>query len=163
MDVVTVPADLKLHPIGGKEVTMAQQVSMFHFVAVVIDPYTYESSWILEPARRILFEYDGADCRPAWIVTADEDDAKEFLGPLANEYMTFTDPDRNAVKAFELESLPALVHVGTNLEIAGSAEGWNPSAWRAVTHTLSDMMYWHRPNVPEPNDPLPFVGSPALG
>lgn len=161
--MVTVPADLKLHPIGGKEVTMAQQVSMFHFVAVVIDPYTYESSWILDPARRILFEYDEADCRPGWIVTADEDDAKAFLGPLADEYMTFCDPDREAVKAFGLETVPAIVHIGTNLEILGSAEGWSPSEWRTVTHRLSDMMHWHRPTVPEPADPLPFVGTPALG
>lgn len=163
MHVVSVPADLKLHPIGGNEVTVAQQVSLFHLVVVVIDPYTYESSWILEPARRILFEYNEADCRPAWLVTAPESDALEFLGPLADEYVTFTDPDRNFVSAAGIETIPAFVHIGPNLEVLGAAEGWNPPAWRDVAFKLSDMMSWHRPTIPDTQDPLPFVGTPAAG
>ena len=65
--VATVPADLKLEPIGGEPLTMSDQVTMFHLVTVVLDPYTYESAWLLETAGRILGELVGADCRVAWL------------------------------------------------------------------------------------------------
>ena len=77
---------------------------MFHLVAVVLDPYTYESSWILSTATRVLREYAGADCRVAFIVTADVDDANQFLGPLAEEFLVFVDPDRVASTRWESQA-----------------------------------------------------------
>ena len=136
---------------------------MFHLVVVALDPYTYESSWLLETAGRILDEFVGADCRAGWLVTADEADTKRFLGPWADRYITFCDPERAAVRAVGLDSLPALVHVGNDLSVIGAAEGWDPETWRPITDNLGRMMAWSRPVVPAPNDPLPFAGSPVAG
>ena len=36
---------------------------MFHLAIVVLDPYTYESSWILDTATRVLRNFAAADCR----------------------------------------------------------------------------------------------------
>lgn len=161
--MATVPADLKLEPIGGEPLTMSDQVTMFHLVTVVLDPYTYESAWILETAGRILGELVGADCRVAWLVTAPEKDALAFLGPWADRFLTFADPERTAVEALGVEQIPALVHVGNDLSIIGKADGWDPEQWRPVTDNLARMMSWSRPVYPKPGDPMPFEGSPAAG
>ncbi|MBI2710938.1 MAG: hypothetical protein HYX34_14795 [Actinobacteria bacterium] len=158
-----VPAELTLTTIGGSSATAAQWVTTFHLALVAIDPYTNESSWLLETAARILTTFRGADCRTGWLVTADADDARAFLGPWADELLTFVDPDRIAVKALGLERLPALVHVRQDLAVVGVAEGWHPAEWEAVTDNLGRIMSWSRPVLPAAGDPTPFAGSPALG
>jgi len=161
--VATVPPDLTLRPHGGEPLTVADQVTMFHLVLVVLDPYTYESSWLLETAGRILAEFEEADCRTGWLVTADEADTSAFLGPWEQKLLTFCDPDRSAVKGLGIESIPALIHIGGDLTVIGKAEGWQPDEWRAVTSNLATMMSWSRPNFPKTGDPVPFAGSPAAG
>jgi hypothetical protein len=161
--VATVPADLKLEPIGGEPLTMSDQVTMFHLVTVVLDPYTYESAWILETAGRVLGELVGADCRVAWLVTADEKDALAFLGPWAERFLTFVDPDRTVVTALGVEEIPALVHIGNDLSIIGKADGWDPEQWRPITDNLAKMMSWSKPLLPKTGDPMPFAGSPVAG
>lgn len=160
---MTLPADLELHPIGGEARSLEEMISFFHLVVVAIDPYTYESSWILPTAGRILSAFEGADCRVAWLVTADEDDAREFLGPWAERVLTLCDPDRTAVKALGVREIPALVHVGNDRSVVGSADGWDPAAWKAITDNLATMMAWSRAIFPKPGDPAPFRGSPVDG
>ncbi len=135
---------------------------MFHLAVVVIDPYTYESSWILDTATRVLRTYAGADCRVAFLSTADEADTRTFLGPLIDEFLAFFDPERLAVKSFGLEHLPAFVHINQRGALDAKAEGWQPDEWRAVAENLTRQMSWGRPSIPAAGDPLPFEGSPAL-
>lgn len=161
--MASVSADLTLHPHGGESLSIADQVTMFHLVAVVLDPYTYESSWILETAGRILDEFKGADCRTAWIVTADEDDASAFLGPWEQRLLTFCDPERELVAGLGVEQIPALVHIGNDLSVIGLADGWDPAEWRPITDNLAKMMSWSRPLFPKPGDPTAFEGSAADG
>ncbi|MFM7069515.1 MAG: hypothetical protein ACKOYM_08665 [Actinomycetes bacterium] len=161
--MATVPADLILHPLGGEPRTAAEQVQIFQLVVVVIDPYTSESSWLLETAGRILTEFSGADCRVGWLVTAPDDDARTFLGPWADRLMVFCDPERAAVEALGLEQIPSLVHVGHDLSIVGVAEGWDPESWRPVLDNLAAMMSWSRPSLHRAGDPVAFAGSPAKG
>ncbi|MFV0318610.1 MAG: TlpA family protein disulfide reductase [Microthrixaceae bacterium] len=154
---------VELHPLGGEPVSLAQQTRLFQLMAVVIDPYTDESSWILRTASRILGEFAEADCRTAWIVTCGEDDSKRFLGPYADEFLTFCDEDRSVVDALGLDTLPALVTVDNDGEVMGSAEGWDPPAWREVTDEIAGILAWSRPVYPKPGDPAPFPGTPAKG
>lgn len=161
--MTTLPADLEFHPIGGEARTLEELVSLFHLVVVAIDPYTYESSWILPTAGRILGEFDGADCRVAWLVTAPEDDARTFLGPWAERILTLCDPERTVVSALELTEIPSLVHIGPDRSIVGRADGWDPAAWRPITDHLAKMMSWNRAMYPKPGDPAPFRGTPADG
>jgi hypothetical protein len=143
-------------------VTLADQTRLFHLVAVVLDPYTEESAWILKVASRILFELSESDARVAWIITCDEQDARTFLGPHAEQVLTFCDPDREVVKALGLSEIPALVHVATNQDV-DFAEGWDPDGWKPITNKLAKILSWHKPPYPRPGDPAPFPGSPALG
>lgn len=137
-------------------------MTTFHLAMVVLDPFTYESSWIIETAGRILTNYAGADCRPAWLVTGNPEQARQFLGPWAERLLTFTDPDRTMVKSLGLERLPAFVHLNQLLELEGVAEGWAPAEWSAVAANLSSLMHWSRPTIPESGDPTPYTGSESL-
>ena len=157
------PADLELAPLNGQPQTIQGWLTMFHLVMVVLDPFTHESAWILKTVSRILRIYEEADCRVALMVTATPAEAKMFLGPYAEDFLTFADPDRTAVKALGLERLPALVHIRQDLSIAGASEGWDPPEWKAITDNLSLAMSWSKPLIPAPGDPAPYEGSPAAG
>src|SRR5438445_13448208 len=87
-------------------------ISMFHFVFVAVNPRNDRSGWILDTAERIFETYDDADCRVAWLVAGTPGEARRLLGPLADEVVTFADPDLAATRAFGLSALPAIVHLG---------------------------------------------------
>lgn len=157
-----VSADLELTPLSGRSRTIAEWTTNFHLAVVVLDPYTLESSWILDTATRILTRYAEADVRIAFLVSASIEEAKQFLGPLAERFLVFADPERSAVRAFALDSLPAFVHINQHHQVEAVAQGWEPEQWRAVAANLSDRMDWTVPIIPENRDPSPFVGSPAL-
>ena len=157
------PPDLTLTPINGAGRSVAQLLTTFHLCFVALDPFTNESAWILPTAARILTTFEQADVRIAWLVAGTPRECRMFLGPWAREVLTFSDPDRQAIKAFGLERLPAIVHLGMDGTIENSAEGWRPSEWRAVTDHLADVTGWKAPSYPLPKDPGPFEGSPAVG
>ena len=154
---------MKITAIGGEPRTIGEWLTTFQLLTVVIDPYTYESAWILDTARRFLDTFRGADCRVAWTVTADERDAKRFLGPLADEFLTFLDPNRDLVGALELERLPALVYLRQDLAVIGTAQGWQPAEWEHVGALAGKVNSWSHPQLPVAGDPGPFAGSPAKG
>lgn len=154
--------ELPLTPLRGAPLPLSGWLTTFHLVLVAVDPFTNESAWILPTAQRILHVYEDADCRVAWLITCTPEEAELFLGPLAREFLTFVDPDREVVKGLGLERLPALVHVLPDATLAGVAEGWDPYRWREVTEELSHLLGWTRPAIPAPRDPQPFAGSPAL-
>lgn len=160
---VTPPAEVELKPLGGEPLTLARQTRLFQLMAVVLDPYTEESSWILRTAAWILEEFAEADCRTAWIMTCGEADARTFLGPYAEQFLTFCDEDRSVATALGVSAIPALVAVGTDGEVIASADGWDPPAWRQVTDEMSRILAWHRPVFPRAVDPVPFPGSPVTG
>ncbi|HEY6534174.1 MAG TPA: hypothetical protein VIY72_17825 [Acidimicrobiales bacterium] len=161
--ITDVPADVQLTPLTGSPRTIAEWTTTFHLAIVVLDPYTLESSWILGTAARILSRYAEADVRIAFAVTCSPEEARRFMGPLTEEYLVFTDPDRAVVEALGLESLPAFVHVNQHHQVEAVAEGWNPEAWREVAENLSDRMDWTVPVIPDNGDPTPFAGTPAAG
>lgn len=152
-----------LSPLGADPRPLEEWLTTFHLATVVLDPYTNESSWVLKPAVRILEALRGSHARVNLMVTADADDTKQFLGPLADRFLVFCDPDRAAVKAFGLESLPAFVFVAVDGNVVASAEGWDPAAWRTVAHEIATWTKWLAPTIPLPGEPGPFRGSPALG
>ncbi len=157
------PPDLELTPLNGEARTVGAWVTLFNLAVVVLDPYTYESAWVLDEAGRILETYTPADVRVAWVVTAPEAEAREFLGPWADRLLTFVDPERALVKGLGLEALPAFVHINMAGHPEAVAEGWDPMAWRAVAHNLSKVLDWTVPVIPSTGAPAPYAGSPALG
>lgn len=156
------PADLTLVPLQGEPHTVAEWVTTFHLALVVLDPFTYESAWLLEEAGRILDTYTAADVRVGWLVAGSADEARQFLGPWAEQLLTFIDPEREAVKALGLEQLPAFVHIDMACQVASSAEGWQPAEWREALAELSRTLSWTQPALPGPGAPGPFTGTPAL-
>jgi hypothetical protein len=156
------PADLVLTPLGREAHTLDEWLTTFHLASVVIDPYTNESAWILNTAARILKGFAGAAVRVNFLITCDAADAKAFLGPLADEFLVFTDPERIAVKALGLDALPAFVFILSDCTVAASAEGWDPIEWRQVAEVIATTTAWSKPTIPAAGDPGPFRGTPAL-
>ena len=156
------PADLILTPVNGEGRPLREWLDLFLMSPVVLDPYTNESSWVLKTARRILDELQGAGVRTCFVVTANIADTRAFLGPYADEVLTFVDPDRAFVKGLGLKRLPAFALLLSDGTLAASAEGWHPSEWRAVAERIAVVTSWSKPNIPTPTDPPPFEGSPAV-
>jgi hypothetical protein len=157
------PADLRLAPINGEARTIAEWLTTFQLATVVLDPFTNESSWILDTAGRVLLHFREADCRVAFIVTGTADEARQFLGPWADKVLTFADPDRDTVRGLSLNELPAFLHIRGDRTVAAAAEGWDPEEWRKVADSLAENNSWTAPLIPESGDPSPYAGSAAAG
>lgn len=154
-----VAVDLELTPLDGDARSMSEWLTTFPLVAVVLDPYTHESAWVLDSARRILTHFNEADCRPCWIVTSDAADARRFLGPYAEEFLTFTDPNGATARGLGMGSAPAIALIRQDGELTAKAEGWNADEWREVVEAVTALTKWSRPEIPAPGDPVPFPGT----
>ena len=161
------PADLVLTPltkgVAGTARPLMEWLTTFHLASVVLDPYTNESSWILRTASRVLEEFRGCDVRINMIVTAGATDAARFLGPLADRFLVFCDPDRAVVKAMGLTELPAFVLTRVDGVVDAQAQGWHPAEWENVCDAIARITKWTSIELPTSGDPVPFHGSPALG
>jgi hypothetical protein len=158
--VADAPADLVLDSIQGDGYRLRDWLATFPLALVALDPYTHESAWILETAGRFLRHFAPADVRCGWLVTAGDEDCRRFLGPWADEFITFADPERSAVGALGVEWLPALVHVEHDRSVR-VANGWDPEAWAKIAAYMAHLLKWTRPVMPRPGDPVPYRGTPA--
>ncbi len=159
---ITAPDDLTLTPLHGDPRPLREWLTTFHLASVALDPYTNESSWILPTAKRVLEAFQGAAVRANFLVTCGPDEAQEFLGPLAKEFLVFCDPDRVVVKGLGLKTLPAFVFVRIDGTVAAAAEGWNATEWRAVAKEIATTTQWTAPALPDQGDPTAFAGTPAF-
>jgi hypothetical protein len=161
------PTDLTLTPLEGEGLGQTRPImdwlTTFHLASVVLDPYTNESSWVLRSATRILEQFRDTDARINLIVTAGPEDARAFLGPLAEQYLVFCDPERAAVRAMGLKTLPAFAFIRVDGDVAAVAEGWNPPEWGTVAEAIAEATAWTSVLIPGHDDPSPFHGSPAFG
>ena len=156
------PSELILTPLTGKGFPLTAYLVQSHLLLVALDPFTNESAWLLNTAVRVLQTFEQADCSVAFLMTgADADESRQFLGPHAREFLTFPDANRAITRAFGLERVPALIHVGSDGKLVNAAEDWNPDAWQVVTDELARMMRWTGPVLPNPKDPGAFVGTAA--
>jgi len=161
--VATAPdPELELEHLSGEARPLSDWLTTFPLVLAVIDPYTHESAWILKTIARIFEGFRGADCRVAWLVTADRDGTKQFLGPMADDFLTYIDPGRVMVKSLQLSVLPALVVLRQDGSLLGAAEGWNPATWRPLAEELAQFTSWSKPTIPVKGDPVAYPGTPAL-
>ena len=154
--------DLTLTPLVGRARTLREQLTTFGLASIVIDPYTNESSWILDTAVRVLRQFSGADVRTNFTITCDADDARAFLGPYADEFVVFLDPDRSLVKGLGLTEIPAFVYLQNDGSIPASAQGWDAAEWNTVATAIAQNCAWSKPSLPAPGDPVAFRGTPAL-
>lgn len=161
--VAILDGDPELNPLTGDARPLSDWLTTFPMAVGAIDPYTHESSWLLDTIKRVFHHYRGAGVRVAWLCTADEAGTRSFLGPYAEEFLTFSDPNYEAVKALGLSSLPALALVRQDGEVVASAEGWDPSEWRTVAEAIEDITDWTPIAIPGPADPAAYRGTAVAG
>ena len=155
--------DTTLMSLGGETRPLEEWLTTFHLASVVLDPYTNESSWVLKTAARILENLRGTDARVNFVVTADADSTRQFLGPLTEQFLVYCDPSRAFVRTLNLAQLPAFVFIRLDGTLQASAEGWDAAEWRAVAEQIAAATAWISPTIPIAGDPGPFHGTPALG
>lgn len=154
--------DTRLQPLNGEARPLEQWLTTFHLATIVLDPFTNESAWILPTAARILRQFAGASVRTNFVITASQNEAREFLGPHADEFLVFCDPAREFVKQLGATELPAFVYIQIDGTIPVSAQGWNAKAWSSVAEHIANVVSWSKPSIPVAGDPGSFKGSPAL-
>ncbi len=120
----------------GETRPLADWLTTFPLVAVVLDPFTHESAWILDDARR-------------------------FLGTYADEFLTFTDPDLEVIRGIGIGATPAFALLRHDGTISAKAEGWSPQSWRKVAEAIVALTRWSRPMIPDAGDPAEFTGHPV--
>jgi hypothetical protein len=157
--VVTAALDLDLQPLDGDGRPLRELLTTFPLAAVVLDPFTHESAWILDSSKRILEHFAGADCRTCWILTCSADDGRRFLGPYADDVLAFADANRTVVKGLGVEEAPAFLLIRQDGEVTAKAEGWDPETWREVAEAVAAITQWSRPMIPAVGDPVPYSGT----
>lgn len=158
--MVTAALDLDLQPLDGDARPLGDWLTTFPLVPVILDPFTHESAWILDTSKRILQHFGGADCRICWILTCSPDDARRFLGPYADEVLTFTDEGKTITSTLGVEEAPAFLLLRQDGAVVAKAEGWDPDEWREVAEAVAALTSWSRPAVPAAGDPVAFGGTP---
>ena len=143
--MTTALLDVELAPLGAEARPLEDWLTTFPLLPVLLDPYTNESAWILHTARRILVAYAEAGCRGCWVVTCGPDDARRFLGPYAQEILTFADPDRRVPAALGIDTLPAIAFVLPERSGHRSRPGLEP---RGVEGRRGDRLGVHRMAAP---------------
>lgn len=157
--MATVSEDIILDSIRGKGFPVRDWLTSYPLLVVVLDPFTNESSWILETAGRLLGHFQPSDVRTAFLVAGDDEECQRFLGPWSETFLTFADPDHQAISKLGLERVPALAVVRPDMELQ-VADGWDPEAWHAIVSPLAKMLSWSMPLIPAPGNPAPFLGTP---
>jgi len=152
----TASLDVTLTPLTGKGRTLKEWLTTFHLAVVALDPFDNQGAWILPIAKRVLHHFSQADVRVALLLPATPDECRRFLGPLVNEFLTFSDPDSSAIKGMGLTRLPAFVHVAMDGTIEGKSEGWQPNEWQAICDNLARVTSWSSPVVERDGDPAAF-------
>lgn len=160
--IISPNLDTQLQPLNGDARPLEEWLTTFHLVSIVLDPFTNESAWILPTAVRILRQFGGASVRTNFVVTATAQETREFLGPLADEFLVFIDPSRTIVKQFALTELPAFVYVQIDGTVPVNAQGWNAKSWNSVAEHIANVVSWRKPSIPSAGDPGSFKGTPAL-
>lgn len=148
---------IPLTTIAGRTRTLDDWLTTFDLCLVAM-PAKPEAAVYVKASRRALDVFQGADCKTAFLVTANELQARRLLGPAADEYVVFLDPERDFVRSLGLEALPAFVHLRADTTLVDAAEGWDPRAWHRVSEGLGKAMAWSHAIYPLPGDPPPFTG-----
>lgn len=148
---------LELTTIRGVTRTIDDWTTTFHLALTVL-PGRPDASAFVRVGRRIADVLGGSDCRTAFLVVGNERAARRVLGPVADAYLCFLDPEGTVVAGFGLARLPAFVHVRLDTTLAGAAEGWDPEEWDDAVERLAKEMAWTKPLIPAPGDPRPFPG-----
>ena len=152
------PPDLVLTPLNGEPRGIDDWVTLFPLALVVLDPYTYESAWLLEEAGRILTSFTAADIRVGWLATSTADEAREFLGPWADKLLTFVDPEPRSREGARPRDPARVRRRQHGDKIEAVAEGWDPPAWRAAVHQLADVPRLVGTGDPRAGRPSPLSG-----
>ena len=90
----------------------------------------------------------GSDARVNFLVTADEADTRAFLGPLVEEFLVFTDPDRRRSRRSASAQLPAFVFIRVDGTVSGRRRGMGRRRVAGRRRRDRAATAWSAPDIP---------------
>lgn len=136
--------NLALANLKGTTRSLDDWATVFNLAIVLIPPRP-ESSAFNPVIERIFATLGDADVRTTICVGGPASMARKILGPLAEQYLVWCDPDQALAKGLGLERLPAFVHLRQDTTLVAAAQGWSASEWQKVADGIAKHTHWSSP------------------
>lgn len=150
---------LQLTSLRGATRTLDDWATVFK-LAIVILPPRPEAKAFVPVVERIFATFADSDVRTCVCVPSTAAVAERIVGPLAQRYLVFCDPDNALATSLGLERLPAFVHLRQDTSLVTAAQGWSPTEWQRVADEIARSVHWTSPVVAGRGDPPPSPGWP---
>ena len=153
---------IELTSIDGVTRTLDDWATSFNLAIVMLPARAEASAWI-PIIRRIYATFGDSDVRTTLWVPSTAPITRRILGDLANEYLTFADPDGAFATSLGLERLPAFAHLRQDTTLVSAAQGWSVSEWQKVADGIAKHVHWTSPTITGVNGPAPTPGWALAG
>jgi hypothetical protein len=153
--------NLALANIKGTTRSLDDWATVFN-LAIVLLPPRPESSAFNPVIERIFATLGDADVRATIWIAGPPSMARKILGPLADQYLVWCDPDHALAKGLGLERLPAFVHLRQDTTLVAAAQGWSTSEWQRIADGIASHVHWSSPVLAGRGNP-PATPGWALG
>jgi hypothetical protein len=150
---------LQLTSLRGVTRTLDDWATIFN-LAIVILPPRPEATAFVPVIERIFATFGDSDVRTCVCVPSTAAITERIVGPLAERYLVFTDPDGALPASLGIERLPAFVHLRQDTSLVTAAQGWSPTEWQRVADEIARSVHWTAPIVAGRGDPPPSPGWP---
>jgi hypothetical protein len=148
---------LALTSLSGVTRTVDDWATIFN-LAIVMLPARAEAAAFVPVIKRIYATFGDSDVRTTIWIPSTPTIARRILGPLADDFLTFCDPDGALASSLAIERLPAFVHLRQDTTLVNSAQGWSPSEWQKVADGVAKHVHWTSPNIASNKNPAPSPG-----
>ena len=148
---------LALTTLTGVTRTLDDWATIFN-LSIVMLPARAEASAFVPVIKRLYATLGDSDVRTAVWIPSTAAITRRILGDIADQFLTFCDPDSLLANALQLERLPAFVHLRQDTTLAGIAQGWSPSEWQGVADEIAKHVHWIAPVVRGTGNPAPSPG-----
>ena len=148
---------LPLTSLSGVTRTIDDWATIFN-LAIVMLPARAEAAAFVPVIQRIYATFGDSDVRTTVWIPSTAAITRRILGSIADDYLTFCDPDGALASSLSIERLPAFVHLRQDTTLVGSAQGWSPSEWQKVANGIAKHVHWTSPNIASKTNPAPSPG-----
>ncbi len=148
---------LELTSLAGVTHTLDDWATTFN-LAIILLPSRAEAAAFVPVIKRIYATFGDSDVRTTVWVPSTAAITRRILGNIADDYLTFCDPDGALSSSLSLDRAPAFVHLRQDTTLVAAAQGWSPTAWQKVADGIAKHVHWSSPVVTGAGTPAPSPG-----
>ena len=148
---------LALTSLTGVTRTLDDWATIFS-LAIVMLPARAEASAFVPVIKRIYATFGDSDVRTTVWVPSTAAITRRILGDIADDFLTFCDPEAALSASLGLDRAPAFVHLRQDTTLVGAAQGWSPTEWQNIADGIAKHIHWSSPVVTGKGTPAPSPG-----